>query len=103
MELNLEEGTIEFVIRKNKLKLNDGVFHNLFSYANDLGKISITKTKSNFLIFLHQFGKIKTKAKVDVSKLEDKDHHIAATWSIKDEKIVLYVDGVKVAEEKMKF
>jgi hypothetical protein len=76
MKLNLEEGTIEFVIRKNKLKLDNGVFHSLFSYANDLGKIYIAKTKSNFLIFLHQFGKIKTRAKADVSKLEDKDHHL---------------------------
>ena len=95
--LNLEEGTIEFWARAGKLRWNDGLIRVLINVSNEQGSIFIVKDSDNKLKFFHVFlGKGRTDVEIDVSDLSsDKDHHIAATWSINNKQIALYVDGGK--------
>src|SRR5450756_1094499 len=97
---NIEEGSITFWVRKNKLRWNDGAITPLVNLTNDKGNIFITKDSDNKLKFFHvAFGKGRSDIEVDVSKLDEtRDHMVAVTWSKKDTKNSLYIDGKSVGE-----
>ena len=94
-QLKLEEGTIEFWVRKGKLQWCDGLIRVLLSLSNEQGSIFIVKDSDNKLKFFHVFlGKGRTDVEIDVSDLSNsKDHHIAATWSVSKKETALYIDG----------
>jgi hypothetical protein len=104
--LNLEEGTIEFWARAGKIRWNDGLIQVLINISNEQGNIFIVKDSDNKLKFFHVLlGKGRTDVEIDVSDLGgDKDHHIAATWSINNKQIALYIDGgEKFAKSEIKY
>lgn len=96
-QFNIEEGTIEFRVRAGKLKWNDGLIRTLFNISNEQGNIFMVKDSDNKLKFSHVFlGKGRTDVEVDVSDLSSNEaHYIAATWSVNNKEIVLYIDGDK--------
>ena len=96
-KLNLEEGTIEFWVRKNKLQWSNGTIQVLVNLSNKQGSIFIVKDSDNKLKFFHVIlGKGRTDVEIDVSDLNDsEDHHIVATWSVNKKEINLYVNGGK--------
>ena len=96
-KLDLEEGTIEFWVRENKLQWNDGSIQVLVNLSNKQGSIFIVKDSDNKLKFFHVIlGKGRTDVEVDVSELNNNEpHYIVATWSISKKEINLYVDGGK--------
>ena len=106
MQLDLREGTIEFWVRKGKLQWNDGLIQVLVNIPNKQGSLFIVKDSDNKLKFFHVLlGKGRTDVEIDVSNLNgDEPHHIAATWSITKEEIVLYIDGgEKIAKSTIKY
>lgn len=102
---NIEEGSITFWVKKNKLKWNDGAITPLVNINNDEGSILTVKDSDNKLKFFHvAFGKGRSDIEVDVSKLDEtKDHMVAVTWSKKDAKNILYIDGKSVGETVNEF
>jgi len=105
-QLNLEEGTIEFWVKAGKLRWNDGLIQVLINISNEQGNIFIVKDSDNKLKFFHVFlGKGRTDVEIDTSDLSsDKDHYIAATWSVNNKQTILYIDGgEKTAKSEIKY
>jgi len=96
-KLNIEEGTIEFWVRENKIKWNDNQITTFINFSNSEGSILIVKDSDNRLKFFHVvLGKGRTDVELDVSSLSNNERHfIAATWSLRKKEIALYVDGDK--------
>ena len=97
MQIDLREGTIEFWVKRGKLRWNDGLIQVLVNISNEQGSIYIVKDSDNKLKFFHVLlGKGRTDVEVDVSDLSSNEqHHIATTWSITKKEIALYIDGGK--------
>jgi len=104
-DLNLDEGTIEFWVRKGKLKWNDGASHILLNIPKLEGSIFMIKDADNKLKFFHVImGKGRTDVETDVSELDNaKDHYVAVTWSVKTKQIRLFIDGEVIAESTIKY
>jgi len=104
--LNLEEGTMEFWARAGKLQWNDGLIQVLINISNEQGSIFMVKDSDNKLKFFHVFlGKGRTDVEIDVSDLSsDKNHYIAATWSVNNKQIALYIDGgERIAKSEIRY
>ena len=103
--LDLREGTLEITIKKNKIQWNNGQSHNLGSFSSNEGSILLIKDSDNKLKFFHVIlGKGRTNVEVDVSNLKnDERHYIVATWSLKNKRIILYIDGKEVARTSIKY
>ena len=97
-KLNIEEGTVTFWVKEDRVVWNDGKIYPLFELSEGGNSIFIVKDNDNKLKFFHVYlGKGRTDVECDVSNLEDnRKRFIAATWSIKDKKICLYVDGGEI-------
>lgn len=105
-EWNVNEGTIEFRVKKGKLQWNDGLVHVLVNLSKTgQGSIFIVKDSDNKLKFFHVIlGKGRTDVEADVSELSSsEDHHIAATWSVKNKETCLYIDGERVARSEIEY
>jgi hypothetical protein len=102
-KIDIREGTIEFWVREDKVKWSDNQKTVLFNIpVNNVGSLFMVKDDDNKLKFFHVIlGKGRTDVEVDVSNLAlDKPHHIAVTWSLKERKVILYVDGGELRNEK---
>ena len=102
-QLDLREGTIEFWVREDKIRWNDNHATVLFNIpVNKAGSLFMVKDDDNKLKFFHVIlGKGRTDVEVNVSNLAlDKPHHIAVTWSLKERKVTLYVDGGELKAEQ---
>ena len=102
--INLNEGTISFWIRAGKFKWNNNQKTTLFEMSGKEGKLLIIKDAKNIL---KAFYHLKSEGKKEVSTIVEnlsikKDHQITFTWSQKENKIILYLDGEKVDENKIK-
>lgn len=95
-QIDIREGAIEFWVKPDKIKWNDNQETVLFNIpVKETGSLFMIKDDDNKLKFFHVIlDKGRTDVEVDVSGLVlDKPHHIAVTWSLKERKITLYVDG----------
>ena len=102
--ISLKEGTISFWIRAGKFKWNNNQKTTLFEMSRKEGKVLIIKDAKNIL---KGFYHLKSKEKREVSTIVEnlsikKDHQIVFTWSQKENKIILYLDGEKINENKIK-
>ena len=102
-KFDIREGTIEFWVKENKIIWNDNKETVLLNApVNNVGSLFMIKDDDNKLKFFHVIlGKGRTDVEIDVSNLAlDKPHHIAVTWSLKEKKVVHYVDGGELKDEK---
>lgn len=102
--IDLNQGTVSFLVRAGKFKWNNNQKVVLFEASREEGKIFIVKNTQNILkVFYCLKGKEKKEVSTTVENLSiQKDHQIAFTWSQKENKIILYLDGEKVSENKAK-
>lgn len=102
--LNLKQGTISFWVRAGKFNWDNNQRTLLFEASREEGKISIIKDAKNILRAFYQLkGKKRKEVSIRVGDLSNKrNHQIAFTWSQKENKIILYLDGEKVGENKIK-
>lgn len=104
---DIDEGTISFWVRKDKLQWNDGKMHVLLNLTKEdaSGSIFMVKDSDNKLKFFHVIlGKGRVDVETDVSELSTKeDHQVAVTWSLKEKQIRLFIDGKVVADSKIKY
>lgn len=102
-QIDIRQGTIEFWVRQDKIQRNDNKTTVLFNFApeNKNGSLFMVKDDDNRLKFFYVvLGQGRADTEVDVSGLsQDKPHHIVATWSLKNRKANLYVDGGKLKNE----
>lgn len=94
-EINIKKGTIEFWIKEDKVDYSGDEPVVLFELNPLGGSILIAKDSDKKIKFLHVFlGKGRTDAEYDVSKLDNgKRHMFVFTWSVKNKKIKIYIDG----------
>jgi len=104
-KMNLQEGTIEFWVKENKLIWNDGKANVLFKISKSDGSLFMVKDSDNKLKFFHVvLGKGRTDVETDVSELSiNKPHYIAVTWSVKRKEIALYIDGELKAKSGIQY
>ncbi|MCD6232869.1 hypothetical protein J7J81_00580 [bacterium] len=102
--LNLKQGTISFWVGAGKLNWNNNQRTLLFEASRDEGKISIIKDAKNILRAFYQLkGEKRKEVSIKVGDLSNKrKHQVAFTWSQKENEIILYLDGEKVGENKIK-
>ena len=101
-EINLEEGTINFWIKKDKFDFLNNNIYRFIDLSTPRGSILIIKDSDKKLKFFHVLlGKGRTDVEIDVSKITNnkKKHMITATWSLKNKKIALYLDGGEIQEK----
>lgn len=101
-QIDIREGTIEFWAQEDKIQWNDNKQNVLFNIpVNKAGSLFMVKDDDNTLKFFYvMLGQGRADTEVDVSTLSsDEPHHIVATWSLKDRKANLYVDGGKLKDE----
>lgn len=101
-KIDIREGTIEFWMREGKIIWNDNQEKLLFNIpVNKTGSIFLIKDDDNKLKFFHVLiGRGRTDVRIDVSELSnDEPHHIVVTWSLKEKKIALYIDGGELKAE----
>ena len=98
-KLNIEEGSINFWIEKQKVKFADDKATPLFQDNTPEGSVFIVKDKDNKLKFFHVYlGKGRTDVECDVSGLDPSERHmITLTWSVKNKEIIMYLDSEKAA------
>ena len=94
-DLSINEGTIKFSIRANKVNYSDNQVVPLFQGNPQGGSIFILKDSDNKIKFFHVFlGKGRTDVEYDVSGLDkSKKYLFVFTWSVKNKEINIYVDG----------
>ncbi len=104
-EIDMQEGSVDFWIKKGQVHYNDNQKVVLLDLTTKDGSVRIVKDSDNALKFTHTIsGKGETIAEYDVSKLSsDKAHMVAATWSIKNKEIVLYIDGEPVIKTQINY
>ncbi len=97
---NIQQGTVTFWVKKNKVKYNDNKVIVFLDMNNKEGKVSLAKDTNNQLRFLYSVeGRTRTELKHDISSLSPQDDHMfGITWSIDSKEIILYIDGVSVAK-----
>ena len=101
--VNALEGTVEFVVKAGKFRYDDGQYHSLVELHPADGTVSLVKGLDNVLRLSHAIaGGSETMLEYDVASLgAEKSHMFAVTWSVKDKKLVLYIDGEAVKEEEI--
>lgn len=94
--LSIEEGTITFWIKENSIIFNDKKITQLFNVNPAGGSIFMLKDNDNKLkVMFVVLGKGRVDIEHDVSELNPSDRHmIAFTWSLRDNRMNLYLDGV---------
>lgn len=104
-DFNIEEGSIAFWVRNNKLRWNDGMLTPFVNLNKNNGSIFIFKDADNKLKFYHvTLGKGRSDIEFDVSNLDSsKDHMIAVTWSKENKENQLFIDGNLVLKTKNEF
>jgi len=104
-QVNLQEGTIEFWVKENKLIWDDGKANVLFNISKSDGSLFMVKDSDNRLKFFHVIlGKGRTDVEVDVSELStNKPYYIVATWSVSKKEIALYIDGELKAKSEIQY
>lgn len=102
---NIEEGSITFWVRGNKLCWNDGSLVPFVNLNQSSGSIVIFKDSDNKLKFFHVvLGLGRSDIEFDVSNLDsNKDHFVAVTWSKKSKENQLFIDGKLVSKIKNSF
>lgn len=100
---DLEEGTIEFWVKSNQFEWNNDEKVELFEASGEEGKILIFKDEKNKLKALYFFeGEKRGEASLDVSELSHQERHqVVFTWNQEEKSITLYLDGEKVAQDKI--
>ena len=102
-QIDIRQVTIEFWIQEDKIQWNDNKATVLFNLSpnNKNGSLFMVKDDDNKLKFFYVvLGQGRADTETDVSDLaQNKPHHIVATWSLKDRKANLYVDGGKLKDE----
>ncbi len=104
-KLDIKEGTISFWINEGKVQFNGSQAIPLIQLSPSNGSIFIVKDSDNRLKFFHAYlGKGRTDVEHDVSLLDPNQRHmIAATWSLKNKEIIMYIDGQQVAKTEIKY
>ena len=104
-QVNLQEGTIEFWVKENKLIWNDVRANVLFNISKGDGSLFMVKDSDNRLKLFHVIlGKGRTDVEVDVAELSiNKSHYIVATWSTEKKEVALYVDGELKAKSEIQY
>lgn len=104
-KLNIEEGTINFWIEKQKLEFADNKATRLVQANSPDGSVFIVKDDDNKLKFFHVYiGKGRTDVECDVSGLDPSERHmITVTWSVKNKETIMYVDNEKVASSEINY
>jgi hypothetical protein len=105
-QLDIQEGTIEILVKENKLIWNDNKSTILFNIpVNKTGSLFMVKDGDNKLKFFHVIlEKGRTDVETDVSKLPtEKPHHIVATWSVTKKEVCLYIDGELKTKTEIKY
>ncbi len=102
---NIEEGTITFWVRKNKINWSDNKIIPLFEKSDGGSSVLILKDSDNRIKFFHvYFGKGRTDVEYDVSGLSSNEQHFFAfTWSVKNKNLTLYIDGKLKVESIIKY
>lgn len=105
VSLNINEGTITFTTKENSLFFCDNALTTLASANPQGGSILMLKDSDNKIkVLFAVLGKGRVDLEYDVSNLSsDKKHMFAFSWSLNDKKMVLYIDGEKVAEKEIVF
>lgn len=104
-ELNISEGTITFWIDPKKVNLWSNEIIPLVQLNPIGGSIFILKDNDNKIKFFHVLmSKGRTNADVDISSLSKEDKHMFGfTWSIKERKIKIYIDGELKKESNINY
>ena len=104
-QLNMQEGTIEFLIKENKLIWNDGKTNVLFNISKSDGSLFMVKDSDNRLKFFHVIlGKGRTDVEVDVSELPiDKPIILQLLGAQTKKEICLYIDGELKEKSEIKY
>ena len=99
-KLDINEGTISFWVQPGTVAFNDGKTKPLVQLNPAGGSIFMVKDNDNKLKFFHVcIGKGRTDVEYDISSLDlSTKHMFAVTWSLKNAKIVMYIDGKPVSE-----
>lgn len=104
-KLKIDEGTISFSIKENKIIFNDSKTTPIFAINPEGGSIFMIKDADNKLkVFYVVLGKGRVDLESDVSHLEqNKKHMIAYTWNLKEKKLKLYIDGIIASTQNIPF
>lgn len=92
---SIEEGTITFWVKEEKIKWSDYKATPLFEKSEGGNSIFIIKDNDNKIKCFHvYFERGRTDLEYDVSNLpSNKPHFFVFTWSVKSKKLALYIDG----------
>ena len=101
--LNFEQGTLNFVVPKGKIKYDDDNTTTIFSFRNAIGSLIIIKNKDNGIeINYNYFDKAICCLKTDASILDNDDEHtFAVTWSLDEKEIILLIDNKEEATAEL--
>lgn len=101
VNINFEQGSISFRIPAGRIDYNGNTSVQLFSHVSDLGTFTIIKKKDNGIqVNYNYFDKGVCCLEQDASILDnDDEHNILISWSLKEGKIILFIDEKKVKEE----
>ncbi len=104
-KVDINEGTISFWIKPGKIIYNDGKAAPLIQLNPKGGSIFMVKDSDNKVKFFHvKLDKGRTDIEHDVSNLDPNAKHMfAVTWSVKNSKIILYIDGEPVSETTINY
>ncbi|MDA3862827.1 MAG: hypothetical protein PF689_03060 [Deltaproteobacteria bacterium] len=104
-EMDIREGTISFWVQPGNIVFNDNKVTPLVELNPKNGSIFMVKDSDNKLKFFHVYlGKGRTDVEYDVTSLDPAIKHMfAVTWSLKNERIVMYVDGKSVSEAAINY
>jgi hypothetical protein len=104
-EFKINKGTISFWIKENKLLYNDNQTTPIFSTNPDGGSIFMVKDGDNKIkVFYVVLGKGRIDLEYDVSNLNSSIKHMFTfTWSLDDQKMILYIDGQEKMLKEIKF
>lgn len=103
-KLKIEEGTVNFWIKEQKIIFNDNKVNPILSISPEGGNIFILKDTDNKLkVFYVVLNKGKIDLEYDVSDIDsNKTHMVSFTWNINNN-LSLYIDGKQVNNKKVIF
>lgn len=104
-ESKIEEGTISFWIKENKLIYNDNQTTPISAISPEGGSIFILKDADNKIKFFYVvLGKGRVDLEYNVSDLDSNNKHMFVfTWSLKDQRLILYIDGIEKVSKEISF
>jgi len=102
-KFNIEENTITFWVVKGKIKWSDCERTSLFEKSENGNSVFIIKDDDNRIKLYHvYFEKGRTDLEHDVLSLSSNEYHFFVfTWSVKNKKLALYIDGKLEKESKI--